>query len=621
MNLFVTGWGLDTDQCQSANAALDHTARWYPSLENGGRFNWQSECNSVVFACRYPPADKLESRNYVSSSDRAVVAYDGLPVDDGDRFTAHDAGELAKNWDGAARKLDGYFCGVRIHKGELQLEVQSDSFGVYPVFYWTNGTAWLVSNSVALIDQITGQHELDASGVGRYLVMGWVAGDRTLREGVRVLPAGERWTWNKDQTGPARKQTMPRGHFAHKAKSRLTQSDVEGLAADMARPLQSLSRNFEDILCPLTGGKDSRVLAALLAGNDIDARYYTYGNKIGRDAQIASEVASALNVDHESLVTESFDLSDNWDGLAKRYVMQADGMCPLQLIMGAVTAQEVSGRSIPVRIWGAGGELARAPYFNPVHDFLGATVRYAQDDIARRWIDGANGLMSPDACAEARSFVDNTIAEYADDGFVPSDLNDVFFLYERAGRRSGKNMRATMEMRDSYSPYYCRSFAEATFSLDARTRRTEPLHYRLIEAVAPEVLGIPFDKGSWSSRSPSLHLYTEVTQQLRRRLKMRVGRRLPWKKREANRHMIVKDTMFERVKWLKQVQQKLREMSLDKSSSMLWDLVDRDRFESITDPSAPESGLSANARALFLIATISCYESYSGDTGSGSNGP
>ena len=610
MNLFVTGWGLEADRCRLAIAALQKTARSYPSLENGEVFSWQSGCNSVVLACQFPPANFLESRQYVSETDQEVVAYDGLPVDGDDRFAAHHAGELARNWNDSAHNLDGYFCGIRIQKNGPQLEIQLDDFGVHSVFYWTDGKSWLISNSVGLLDRVTGERELDAIGVSRFLSMGWVAGDRTLRKGVRAFPAGERWVWSKDKARPSSQQTFQRRVLACKTKSRLTRSDVIDLSEDMARPLRSLARNFENILCPLTGGKDSRLLAALLASNDIAARYYTYGNKIGRDAEIASQVASVLDVDHESLVTESFDLSANWDGLARLFVMQADGMCPLQLIMGAVTARRVATGLIPVRIWGAGGELARAPYFNPVHEFRGPSVRDAQDNIAQRWIDNANGMMRPEACNIARSFVDDTIVGYADDGFGVEDLNDVFFLYERAGRRSGRNMRATMELRDSYSPYYCRAFAEKSFSLDARSRRTEPLHYRLIEEIAPAVLGIPFDKGSWTSRSPSLNLYVEVMQQVKRRLRSKVARRILWARQKANRHMIVKDTMFERVKWLKQVQPKLREMCLDGSSSPVWDFVDRDRFDAVTAPSAPESELSRNARALFLIATLFYYESH-----------
>lgn len=610
MNLFITGWGLDADRCRAAVTALKQTARSYPSLTDGGFFSWQSDCDRVVLACQFPSTDYLESRQYVSDTDQAVVIYDGLPVDGDDRFAAHHAGELARNWDDSVENLDGFFCGVRILKGELQLALQLDSFGVYPVFYWTDGSSWLISNSVAVLDRVTGDRELDPSGVSRFLTMGWVAGDRTLRKGVHTFPAGERWTWSKDKSTPTNRPTVQRGEMIRKSKTKLTHSQVVALGNDMARPLVSLGRNFKNVLCPLTGGKDSRVLASLLAHNDVSARYYTYGNKVGRDAEIAQQIASALGIDHETLVTESPNLLSGWDDTVRKFVMHGDGMCPLQLIMGAITAGDVATRPIPVRIWGAGGELARAMYFNPIHDVRGTTIKDVQDNIARRWIDNANGMIRPEACALARSFVDDAIVKYADDGFPVEDLNDVFFLYERGARRAGKNMRATMSLRDTYSPFFSRPFAEAVFSQSVRSRRTEALHYRLIEEFAPAALTIPFDKGAWSRRSPSLNLYLELYAQVKRRLGSEIATRISGTKQESQ-HILVKDTMFKRVTWLQQIQEKLREMCLDGRSSPVWDYVDRDRFDAVTSPSASGSNLSENARALFLTATLFYYESHS----------
>ena len=610
MNLFISGWGLDSDRCRAAITALKQTARSYPSLKDGGFFSWQSDCNRVVLACQFPSTDFLGSRQYVSDTDQAVVIYDGLPVDGDDRFAAHHAGELARNWDDSVENLDGFFCGVRILKKELQLALQLDSFGVYPVFYWTNGSSWLISNSVAVLDRVTGDRELDPSGVSRFLAMGWVAGDRTLRKGVRTFPAGEQWTWSKDRSTPTNRPTVQRGEMIRESKTKLTHSQVVALGNDMARPLVSLGRNFKNVLCPLTGGKDSRVLAALLAHNDVSARYYTYGNKVGRDAEIAQQIASALGIDHETLVTESPGLLSGWDETVRKFVTHGDGMCPLQLIMGAVAAGDVATRPIPVRIWGAGGELARAMYFNPVHDVRGTTIQDVQDNIARRWIDSSNGMIRPEVCSQARSFIDDAVVKYADDGFPVDDLNDVFFLYDRGARRAGKNMRATMSLRDTYSPFFSRSFVEAVFSQSVRSRRTEVLHYRLIEEFAPEALAIPFDKGAWSRRSPSLNLYLELSAQVKRRLNSEIATRISGTKQESQ-HILVKDTMFKRVTWLQQIQEKLREMCLDGRSSPVWDYVDRDRFDAVTSTSASGSSLSENAKALFLTATLFYYESHS----------
>lgn len=609
MNLFVLGYGLNRDQCERVSSALNKTAEFYPSLEHGQQFSWQSECRSVAVACLYPSADWLGSRRYVSETDQGIVVYDGLPVDGNEQFAAHDADELARYWNKSAAGLDGFFCGARIHKPTLKLELQLDSFGVYEVFYWTDGTAWLISNSIALLDRMTGDYELDPVGVSRLLTMGWVAGDRTLRKGIRAFPAGERWTWAQGFAGPSSEKTFDRRALAGQSKSQLSRHQITKLADDLARPLKTLGKHFTNVYCPLTGGKDSRVLAALLATNDISARYYTYGNRAGRDSEIAARVAKTLGVDHETLLTETVTLLSRWNDIVRTFVLQGDGMCPLQLIMGAVSAQMVEAKPIPVRIWGAGGELARAFHFNPIQAVRGLTVGDVQNTIARRWVDNADGLMRPETYASARSFVEDSIVSYADDGFHVDDLSDVFFLYERGGRRAGKNMRANMSLRDSYSPFFSRSFVEATFSLDAIVRRTEPLHYRLLKELSPALVRIPFDKGGWTSRSASLNLYVELAEKIFSRIGHKLAREIPWTKAIEKRHILVNDTNFERETWLQQIQGQLREMCLDERDSVIWDYVDRDKFDLATARTASSDNLSRHAKGLFLAATLYYYES------------
>jgi hypothetical protein len=254
-------------------------------------------------------------------------------------------------------------------------------------------------------------------------------------------------------------------------------------------------------------------------------------------------------------------------------------------------------------------------YFNPMHEIRGATVRNIQDNIARLWINNANGIIRPEVCAMTRSFIDDTIEGYADDGFPVEDLNDVFFLYERGARRAGKNMRATMSSRDSYSPFFARSFVDAVFSSSVKSRRTADLHYRLLEEFAPATVKIPFDKDAWSVRSASLNVYIELYKNLSGRARSKLASRWPAVDQRDSRHMLVKDSMFQRVNWLKQIRGKLREMCLDGRNSPVWDFVDRDKFSAVTDPSADDSDLSRNARILFLTATLYYYDSYSGVTG------
>jgi len=302
-------------------------------------------------------------------------------------------------------------------------------------------------------------------------------------------------------------------------------------------------------------------------------------------------------------------LLENWDAEIEKFILQGDGLSPVQLVMSTSVAEQVATKPLSVRIAGGGGALGRAQYFNPLQEFRGAAISDIQQNIARRFVSDSDGMMQPEATRLARAFTDRAISGYAEQGFHPEDINDAFYLYERGGRRTGQVMNTTTHLRDSYSPFFSRALVAAIFSVDIKVRRTEAFHYQLIELLAPQVLNLPCESGPWKSRSASKNYYSELMQQIRRRISARILQRIPDRKRQAaTPHFIVKDTTFERVKWLQQLQPQLRDMCLDSRHSIIWDFVNRSRFEAAL---ATTESLSKYARSLFLVATVHYYESLS----------
>ena len=609
MNLFVVGHALRPDVSAKLFPALRYVADRQASIAAAQSFEWRSPDKATAVACTYDAQESLGERQYVAETDDAIVLYDGLPVDSAGGIAFHRADNLYPNWDSHVADLDGFFCAVRILKSSLRLDVQMDSFGAYGVYYWTDGKAWLISNSVAVLELLDPVADLDREGAARFLTIGWVAGNRTLSSSARAFPAGERWTWKDKHSAPTRQSSFDRKSLAQLPKSRVSKVDIDSLYEDSTRALSTIGEHFAHVHCPLTAGRDSRVLAALLSAAGVDARYYTYGNSEGVDSQVAAEVAQVIGAKHETILTETRSLLENWSVAVMSFVAAGDGMCPLQLILGNVSAQMVSDSPKPVRIWGAGGEIARAFHFNPIQTVRGTTVARVQQTIAQRWTSDVNKLVLPDVRKSARNFLDRTIQELADDGFHPDDLGDVFYLYERGGRRAGKNMRANMALRDSFSPFFSRSFVRAAFSLDECSRRTEPLHFELLKRAAPKLIDVRFDKGRWTSRSPTVNLYRELYEKLSTRVLHRVARDLPMFQTIEKNHILVKDNNFDRVAWLRHFSHDLRRQCLDDPHSFIWDFIDRPRFETATRDDDNGEGLIRNAKGLFLVATLFYYRS------------
>ena len=130
---------------------------------------------------------------------------------------------------------------------------------------------------------------LDPMGVSMYLKLGHVLGEHTLRQGIHVVPAGQRWRINARHPSIEKECYYGPAQFAGNQSNRSVLPHVAELAEALQRPLRTLGSHFDSLVCPLTGGKDSRLVAALLLNAGLDARYFTFGNGDGDDARIRAK--------------------------------------------------------------------------------------------------------------------------------------------------------------------------------------------------------------------------------------------------------------------------------------------------------------------------------------------
>jgi hypothetical protein len=277
------------------------------------------------------------------------------------------------------------------------------------------------------------------------------------------------------------------------------------------------------------------------------------------------------------------------------------------LITGQITAAEVDEQAKPIRLWGAGSSICRAPYFYPLAYLRKMDVSNVKKLIRLFTIKDYKGLIRPEATAIANSYVSSALDQYSEEGIRPADLPDLFWAHERGSARSGKNMRTSMNRRDTYSPFFGKAFATASFSMSPLQRATEPLHYRLMERLAPELLELPFDKGRWKPQNKYLHLADEVFGALRVRGGQFISKRRPGKQPIRPKHMLAKDTMFERVAWLRQISAGMREQLNDASCADMQRIIEIKKFNRITDPDATDELLAQHIVPLFTISTVLMY--------------
>lgn len=175
----------------------------------------------------------------------------------------------------------------------------TDRYGIYPTYYFKEGSAFGVSTSITELLHAGASKELDDAALAVFLRIGFFLGEDTPFRQIRALPPGARITesageWRLKATpfSPIKDGIVPTRSIAIAEFGKRFQTAVDHLVPD----------DQNRVCLPLSGGRDSRhILLALLNGGNRPASCVTlkhFPPKSNEDARIAAELAAALGVPH-----------------------------------------------------------------------------------------------------------------------------------------------------------------------------------------------------------------------------------------------------------------------------------------------------------------------------------
>jgi hypothetical protein len=221
--------------------------------------------------------------------------------------------------------------------------------------------------------------------------------------------------------------------------------------------------------------------------------------------------------------------------------------------------------------------------------------------------DNSYQLIRAEAQNVATEWLENTVAGYVDQGIAIHDIPDVYGTFNIDGRRLGNNGRALAPFRDTFTPYATRAFFEATFSLSPLQRYTEPLHFGLVRHLVPALHDVELAKDNWYQQNAGLRYVGQGMSQKMNRYASGIRRRTQRFIRSKSRYSY-DDSMFHRVAWFESQRSKIRELALDSRASVVWDFIDRDRFERIMSDKESPVVRSRCLKLLFHVATLVYYQ-------------
>lgn len=206
----------------------------------------------------------------------------------------------------AARRLDGSFNLAYYDPRRRLLHLVSDRLGSRPLYYRdSGGTLYFALEQKAILAALDGAPRFDELGVLELAMFGHQLGDRTVFDGISVLPPAS------ILTASAEGVTLT---SYWRAAYRCHHSTGRDAAAEFAQRFVAATRRRSvgrraPLGIFLSGGLDSRCVAGALASAGAPVTAVTFGDESSRDVRFARQIASRLGFAHHTYAHPGRDLA------------------------------------------------------------------------------------------------------------------------------------------------------------------------------------------------------------------------------------------------------------------------------------------------------------------------
>jgi len=381
--------------------------------------------------------------------------------------------------------------------GDERFAVQQDWIGMCRLFTATAGGVTVLCNRPSLVATfLHGAPQPDLDGWASYAMCGSFGGDMSPISGVRLMRPGERLTGRR-RTGGGWELTTRTAYgvddvvmSGYTLQGGPVDASLDRAAEAITGAAAGISDLYADqITLGLSGGKDSRLIAAALVAADRLPRFVTNEDtpaegevarqlmQILRDKRGLQPAHDLRTVGAPATVLRS-GLRDRTECLQRMY----DFQYPSTYTVRAPGGRRLRDQAPPATFSGVGGELSTG-YWYPVPG-----RRTPEEELLVRLTAGVPAGVAAEAVVEAeRARITGRLEHAKDLGLSGLHLIDYVYLTERVRRWYSSAYVIGM-----VTPFLTPGFVAASFALTAEQKRDRLLHTGLIGRLVPEWSEIPF---------------------------------------------------------------------------------------------------------------------------------
>jgi asparagine synthase (glutamine-hydrolysing) len=262
--------------------------------------------------------------------------------------------------------LNGWFHGLLADRVRNTVTIFNDRFGMHRLYFHEAGDAfYFAAEAKAILAVRPELRAVNPQALGEFIALGCVVENRSLFQGIHVLPAGSAWSFRNGSL--ERKGT----YFQPQEWEQQTPLEPEPFYQELkdafSRNLPRYINGGQRVGMSLTGGLDTRAIMAWHKGGPDSLPCYTFGGTYRecRDVIVARQVAQACHQPHQ-VIRCGQEFISRFPHYAERTVYLTDGCADVScspVLYGTQQAREIA----PVRMTGNYGDqiLRRFRMFKP----------------------------------------------------------------------------------------------------------------------------------------------------------------------------------------------------------------------------------------------------------------
>lgn len=281
-------------------------------------------------------------------------------------------------------ELNGRFHGLLIDRSRETALLFNDRFGMDRVYYHESRDAfYFAAEAKAILAVRSELRRISPRATGEFIACGVVMENRTLFEGIQVLPGASAWTFRNGSLEEKKSYFHPR-EWENQEKLD-PESYYREFREVFTRNLPRYLNGHQSVAMSLTGGLDTRMVMAWQSADPGSLPCYTFAGMFRdcRDVVVARQVAQACKQPHRTIPVGKEFLSE-FPHYAERAVYLTDGCIDVGLAPD-LYLYERAREIAPVRMTGNyGGEVLRqVRTFKPENRLRGLFSADCQSYIQR----------------------------------------------------------------------------------------------------------------------------------------------------------------------------------------------------------------------------------------------